>query len=85
MYVFLQAPLFKFARNFFFSFWTAEIHFTVTIVENVLDIFVPINRDGQVLLANLVCHIDALLQEWYPNLCKYKKKNYIVSYKKNIM
>ena len=43
----------------------------VELSENaVLEIVVPANDHGHILLGNLVYHIDTLLREWFPSLCK---------------
>ncbi|KAK3698088.1 hypothetical protein QZH41_017526 [Actinostola sp. cb2023] len=55
--------------------WSSQSYFTVfqdisdRFGVNVLAIAVPINNYGSYLLGSLVDHVDALIEEWFPNLC----------------
>lgn len=53
----------------FSAYWSSDCRFLVQISDNVLEVIVPANRHGRILLGNLVYHVDTLFREWFPDLC----------------
>ena len=48
------------------------------LVDETLEICVPVSQHGYELIGFLVDHLDALIEEWYPGLSKHNSVSFFI-------